>query len=192
AQHVPTSGKGGRSVVGTAVLCTPGMRARGDPRTRRPPGIWGLCAGGASVSARDLRAGRLDVAQRAPREQQIFPRLRLVDRRAQQVRRVIRDDQRRAAVAVHAIAKARDRRVDAEQRARGAFAERDDQIRRDELDLPIEVGAAGGGLERLRRAIVGRAALEDVRDEYAAAAREPERREHVVEELAGGADERLA
>ena len=55
---------------------------------------------------------------------------------------MIRDDQRRAAVAMHAIAQARDRRVDVEQRARRALAQRDDQLRRDQLDLPIEIRAA--------------------------------------------------
>src|SRR5579862_1615181 len=96
------------------------------------------------------------LAERPSREQQVLPGLRLVAGGAQQVGRMVRDDQRRAAIAVHAVAKARDRRIDFEQRTRGASAERDDQRRRDELDLTIQIGPACRDLERLRRAIAGR------------------------------------
>ena len=142
--------------------------------------------------AGDIQAGVGRFAQRAAREQQILPGLGLVGGRAQQIRRMVGDDERRAAVAMHAIAQARYRGIDAEQRARRALAERDDQRRCDELDLPVEIRPARRRFVRFGRAVPGRPAFQHVGDEDVVAARKPECREHVVEQLPGGADERLA
>ena len=67
---------------------------------------------------------------------------------------MIGHDQRHAAIAMDAPAQARDRRVGAEQQRRRALAQRDDELRREQLDLALEIGPAGLGFARLRRAVV--------------------------------------
>src|SRR4030095_2402034 len=124
-----------------------GPAARMCPRARR----WGRRDGGqASSDERDPRpsnpvdglhsgARRL---QRSPRKQQIFPRLRLVGQIAQEISGMVSHNERHALVTVNAAAQARDRRIDIEQRRRGALSQRDDDLRTDQSNLPIEVWPA--------------------------------------------------
>src|SRR5262249_34544547 len=124
-------------------------------------------------------------AERAPGEQQILPCLRLVGQAAQQIGRVVRDDERDVAIAMDATPQARDARVPVEQRGGRAAPERDDDLRANQCDLAIEIRTTRFDLERLRRAVVGRTALEDVGDVDELAAMEPERGEHAVEKPSG-------
>ena len=172
------------------------MACGGDARCGRA-----TCDRGASGRGRGLPRTRIAAASRRrdlrrrvrAREQQIFPRLRLVGQVAQQVGRMVGDDQRHVAVAVDAAAQARDRRVDVEQRRRGALAQRDDELRarsarsagRDRAGRPSTSRGSGVRLS-------GRPALEHVGDVDVCAAGEPERRQHVVEQAARLADEGLA
>ena len=70
-------------------------------------------------------------------------------------------------------------------------AERRDEDRVDQLDLPEEVWLAGRDLLGLRVAVARRAALQDVRDEDVGA-RQPDPAEQLVEQLPRLADERDA
>ena len=90
-----------------------------------------------------------------------------------------------------AIAEARHRRFRGEQMASRTLAERDDQPRCDEVDLPVEVCAAGLRLRRLGGAVVRRPALQHVRDVDVLGSRKSKGREHVVEQLSRDANERL-
>src|SRR5262245_6846039 len=78
-----------------------------------------------------------------------------------------------------------------EQRLRRGRSQSDDDLGRDRLDLPEEERRAGGDLVRLRVAIAGRPALDDVRD-VDLLARIADRADHLVELLTGASDERLA
>ncbi len=71
-------------------------------------------------------------------KQQILPRLGLVGQVAEQVRRMVGDDERDVTVAVDTPAQARDRRLRLEQCRGRALAERDDQLGPDQRDLPVE------------------------------------------------------
>ena len=77
------------------------------------------------------------------------------------------------------------------QQFRREVPERRDELRLDQLDLAEEVRLAGGDLVRLRVAVPGRAALEDVRDEDVGAS-QPDSREQLVEQLPRLPDERDA
>ena len=79
----------------------------------------------------------------------------------------------------------------ARQELGGEVAERADDLGPDDLDLPEQVRAAGLDLLRLRVAVVGRAALEDVGD-VDLLARHADGREQLLEQLAGLAYERPA
>src|SRR5262249_10175873 len=117
---------------------------------------------------------------------------RLLRKAAQQISGMVCDDERRAPVFVHAPAQAAEARLRLQQPARGGLAERDDELRADELGLAIQERGARGGLVERRRSIAGRPALHDVGDVGVAPAREAFRGEHAVEELPGLAHERLA
>ena len=163
----------------------------GDPIVRRPEYAAVVhCVQAISRITPDPPR-RPRCAAYAARKQQVFPRLCLVGRGAQQVCRMIGHDQRRASIAMHAIAQARDRSVDVEQPACGALAERDDQAWRDQFDLPVEIRSAGLRFERLGRAVVRRTAFQDVGDVDVPGAIEFERHQHVVEQLPSRADERF-
>src|SRR5262245_58290978 len=105
---------------------------------------------------------------------------------------MIRDDERRAALAVHLAAHARDTRVGREQVGRRDLAQRDDQLRLYQVDLPVEIGLALRSLARLGIAVPRRAALDDIRYVDLLAALQPDGHEHAVEEPAGLADEGFA
>ena len=70
-------------------------------------------------------------------------------------------------------------------------AERQHELRRDELDLPLEERPAGERLLRRRRAVAGRAPVDDVGDVHVGFA-QADGGQHLVEQLAGAADEGLA
>ena len=75
------------------------------------------------------------------------------------------------------------------EKLRREVAERRDDGRLDQLDLPEEMALARLDLVRLRVAVPGRAALQDVRDEDVAAL-QSDPGEQLVEQLARLADER--
>ena len=83
-------------------------------------------------------------------------------------------------------------RVAAQQVLRGHRPEAANKRRLDDLQLAVEVLAAGGRLDRQRRAIAGRAAAEDVQDVDVLAAHLHALDDDVGEQLAGPAHERLA
>src|SRR6476469_8687028 len=94
------------------------------------------------------------LAQHATREEEVLPGPRLVDWVAKKVRRVLRDHERSVAVPMNPVAKAGYRRVRAEQVARGTLPQRNDESRRDQVDLPVQIRAARLCLDRFRRPIV--------------------------------------
>src|SRR5688572_25506214 len=79
---------------------------------------------------------------------------------------VVGDDQRDAMIAMDGPAKLADRELGVQQRLRGEGAERDDDLRADQLELLDEVRAAGDHFLRQRIAVARRPVLEDVADEY--------------------------
>ena len=105
---------------------------------------------------------------------------------------MVHDHQRPAACTerMYLAAQARERGLGREQVLRGDAPHGDDQRRRHELDLPLEVAAALQRLLRLRVAIARRPALEHVGD-VDVLALEAERFQHRGEQLPGAADERL-
>ena len=72
---------------------------------------------------------------------------------------------------------------------RREVAERGDHLRLDQFDLPEQVGAAGLDLDRLRIAVAGRPAFQDVRDEDVLPA-QADALEQLVEQPARTTDER--
>src|SRR6266436_4799490 len=84
----------------------------------------------------------------------IFPHLPLRRRIAEEIRGMEGRDQLRAAVVVHAAAEARDRIERAQQRLRRELAERDDDLRLDDVDLPEQKRLARVHFVRLRIAIL--------------------------------------
>src|SRR6185312_3394198 len=112
-------------------------------------------------------------------------------RRAQEERGVVRGHERDALVLLPGAAEARDGRVRAQEALRGELAERDDHARADGRELLLEEGLALGDLVGLGVAVARRAALQDVADVDVAAG-EAHGFDHLGQELAGGADERLA
>jgi hypothetical protein len=100
---------------------------------------------------------------------------------------------RTAAVIVHLAAqRPQARGLRAEEPRRRGLAERDDHLRRDEVDLAVEEGRARRRLVEGRRAVAGRAALHHVGDVRIAPAPQARGRQHAVEEFPRLADERLA
>ncbi len=105
-----------------------------------------------------------------------------------------RRHQERAPVLVEPSPQRGDRRLAPQERPRREGAERDDHLRADDLDLPEQESLAGRDLLRLRVAVPGRTALDDVRDvdllaaELAAA--DDHRLDHLRQELARPPDER--
>ena len=132
------------------------------------------------------------LAQRLLDREKIAPGEALLQRRAQQIGRMEgRDgaDLARAGMEVEpAPARALDAFLDAEQRLRRRAAEADQHVRIGELDLALDERQADLALLRRRRAVAGRAPRNDVGD-VGAAAVEPDRRHHQVEQLAGAPDE---
>src|SRR5450432_3391537 len=73
--------------------------------------IWGAIAARARVSCRWRRDGDITAigrGDRPPREEHIFPRLRLVRQVAQQIRGMVGHDEGNATITVHAAAQAGD------------------------------------------------------------------------------------
>src|SRR5262249_22501488 len=124
-------------------------------------------------------------------ELQVLPYLALRRRVAQEERRVEGRHERDALVGVEAAAQARDGGVAAQEALGGELAEADDHARPDGGELLLEERLAGGDLVRLGVAVARRAALDDVGD-VDVLARKAHRLDHLREQLAGGADERLA
>src|SRR6266545_7906965 len=122
---------------------------------------------------------------------EVAPCVALAIRRAEEKGRVKCRHHSYAAKLVKAPAQRADGCAGLEQRLRRRTAERDNEARRDGLDLSVEERQALGHLVRLWIAIARRAAFEHVGD-VDGVARPPHRLDHAVEELAGGADERLA
>ena len=101
---------------------------------------------------------------------------------------MIGDDQRDAVIAVNLAAELADRQLGLEQRLRGEGAERENDFRGNELDLPNEVGATRAHLFRQRIAIPRRPMLEDVDDEDVFP-RQVNRLKNLRQQLAGLPDE---
>ena len=105
---------------------------------------------------------------------------------------MIGDHERHPGVAVHRAAQAGDAGSGVEQGLRRKAAHGDDELRLDERDLTQQVRRASCHLVGLGIAVSGGAALEDVADEDVLAALQADRRQHVVEQLAGLSYEGLA
>ena len=102
-------------------------------------------------------------------------------------------DHDRSARALEALAaRGRDCDLAIEQGLGGRTAERDQQLRLHERDLAIEIRLAGGDLAAFWSAVVWRSALDRICDIDVFSALQPDRREHVVEQAPGLADEGLA
>jgi hypothetical protein len=106
---------------------------------------------------------------------------------------MVRDDHRPSCRTerVHASAQLAERRIRPEQVLRRDAADRQDQRRVDQLDLPVEVAAAEARLVLRRVAVARRATLEHVCN-VNLSAREAQCAQHRIEQLPGAADERLA
>ena len=78
-----------------------------------------------------------------------------------------------------------------QQGLRRGIAERHQHVRIHEFDLALDERQAGQGLLRGRRAVAGRAPRNQV-GQIDGGAVESDRGQHAVQQLAGGADERLA
>jgi hypothetical protein len=165
-------------------------------------------AASASVSAGELHAlrerGRLGFRKRRRRraaaEELRDPR-EVVLQHLEHPRRVERGGRVKDRVERHRVAAEehvlrlpvdlRDPGRPAREELRREVAERADQLRLDQLDLPPEVRLARFDLLRQRVPVPGRAALQDVRD-VDLVAHQPDPVEQLREELARGADERHA
>src|SRR5262245_26097705 len=82
---------------------------------------------------------------------------------------MVRDDELRAFVAVDLSAQAADRALDTDQQFRGELAEATDDPRLERRELAAQIRRARFDLVRQRIAVLGRTALEHVRDEHRAA-----------------------
>src|SRR5262245_29192122 len=122
----------------------------------------------------------------------VLPHVLLLFRAAalEQGRRVERAEDRGAHVVVELTAQLRDPGPGPEQVLGGHGPEAADYFRPDQLDRAIQVLPAVGTLVGFRLPVPGRAAPEDVADEYVFPA-EPAGRDDPVEQLPGDADERL-
>ena len=125
-------------------------------------------------------------------ETQILPRFGLFHRAAQQIGRMIGDNQRDAIVIVQRATQRPYRGIFAEQRGGGGLAQSHDQLGLDEYDLPLLIRQALRYFVRCRRAIIGRAAFDDVGDLNFFTALELDRHQHIVEQLARLPHKRLA
>src|SRR5665213_992742 len=105
-------------------------------------------------------------------ELQVLPRLALVLGFAQQIRRMIRDDQRglKRAEFMHLATHCAKRALGREQILHGDAPDGQDQSRTDEFDLALQIRHAGGHFGGCRVAICRRPALEDIGDIYIGAA----------------------
>src|SRR5687768_768498 len=106
-----------------------------------------------------------------------------------QCRRVIRDDERDAAILMDRSPQFSDRRFGVEKSLGGEAPERNDYFRLDQLELPDEVWSARRDLVRQRVAVAGRPVLEHVADEDVFAP-QLHRRENFVEQIPCGPNER--
>ena len=84
-----------------------------------------------------------------------------------------------------------DAKVRLDDRHRGNAPETDDELRTDQITLRVQPVTARRLLLVERVAVVRRAAFDDVRNIYARTV-EIDHFKHIVEQLTGGADERLA
>src|SRR5271170_74118 len=121
-------------------------------------------------------------------ELQVFPGLFLLGGVAEQVGRVIRHDELRAACLVQASAQAGEGRFASKKVGCSRRAQGDNYLRADDFDLAEEELRAGVGLLRLGDAVLRRTALDDVGD-VDLSAFQAHGGNHVVEELAGAAYE---
>ncbi|MCY1225973.1 hypothetical protein D9M72_381860 [compost metagenome] len=97
-----------------------------------------------------------------------------------------------AFIAMYGAAQLADGRGGAQQRLRRKAAQHHDHPGLHQRDLAAQERLALRHFLGLRVAVAGRAALEHVGDKHIAPARQPERAEHIVEQLAGLAHEGLA
>ena len=119
---------------------------------------------------------------------QVGPGFFFLARIAEQKCRMIGDDELAAAPGVDTSAKAGEGLALAEEIRGRCRAERDDDLRANDVDLAEEEWRAGVGLVGLRGAIAGGTALDDVGD-VDLVAPEAHGDDHVIEKLAGLADE---
>src|SRR5271156_6610404 len=99
------------------------------------------CFSTAMTSTRAAARARAQTRQLGAHELQVDPGLALLARAAQQVGRMISDDQRTAAdpKAVNLTAQAADRRVGCEQVLGGNTTDGQNQQRLQQLDLPVQI-----------------------------------------------------
>src|SRR5512139_467480 len=103
---------------------------------RFPPGRgWVASRMMGTMGGRFKDAGRSGGREGSPREEQVLPGLRLVGEVPQQVGRVVGDDERDAAMGMDPAPEAREARLLAREPHGGGLAQRDDDLRPDELDL---------------------------------------------------------
>src|SRR3972149_7431232 len=108
--------------------------------------------------------GALQARHGPPGEAQILPGFRFFRQAAQQIGRVISNDQGYAAIPVQLAAQAPDGCTGVEQRLHGEATHRNDQLGTDELDLALKVRGALRHLRGSGVAVSGRPALEYVGD----------------------------
>ena len=154
--------------LGAPRLGAPGHRARGgssSPSPARPPPRPAPAAAAASIASssgmpREVGPQHLDVRGRVERRRRVKDRVQ---------------PHRAAPDRAHLVAAVQPRdpgRVAAQQ-LRREVPERADDARLDELDLAQEVGLAGLDLGRVRVAVAGRPAFQDVRTQHVRA-RQPD------------------
>src|SRR5207253_578261 len=123
-------------------------------------------------------------------EAEVIPCAALVARRAQQIRGMKRHDEWRTAIREPLRPQPRQRRFGLEQAMRGMTAERDGEPRIDELYLSHQIRLATFDFVRLRIAVPGGPALQNIGD-VDVFALQSDRFDHRVQQLTGAAHERL-
>ena len=177
---------------------SPPLSASRAARARRAQPNRSICGGSGSGTADGCgRRDRPDRHRRRLLEQrwdareggaQVLERLRRAQRRRGMEDRI--HPHRPPAQLMHLgpAVHGRDAAVRARDDLHGELAERADEPRLDQLDLPVRVGLAGRDLVGQRVAVAGWAAAHDIRHEHVLA-RQADLLEQLVEQLAGAAHE---
>lgn len=124
------------------------------------------------------------------RQAQVCPHFSFLRWASQQVRRVVRNDERHAVQVVLATSHAANRLIALQQVLRSNLADGKYYPRLDQFDLALKIRSAGLSLTRLRVPIVRRTAFQHVGDEDGIAI-QPDRSQHFVQHLSGSTDEWL-
>lgn len=118
-------------------------------------------------------------------ETQILPRLRFGNQRAQQIGRVIGDDNRNTFVLMQPATQAAYARIGIEQIPGSGFAKRDDQPGLDQFDLPCKIWLATLRFIIERLAIARWTAFYDVGYKNILTSLQTNGSQHVIQQLAG-------